>query len=126
MDWNGDDALDSVKAASWEGIVRATVYLHSHLMQELNVSNPRPHKTPSLPGQAPRTRTGWLKKHVIYELDEANMKSRVGVTKNALYGVFLELGTSRGLRPRPWLWATVRKIWPQLQALVGGGRGGGP
>jgi hypothetical protein len=35
---------------------------------------------------------------------------------NAKYGVYLELGTKRGLLPRPWLIATLEKFFPQIQA----------
>lgn len=113
-----------IVAAAWEGLLRAVVYYHSALLAALNVSNPRPHETPSPPGQPPRKRTGWLQRNVLYETDEKAGLARVGITKNARYGLFLELGTGR-MAARPWLLATLQRVWPRMQALAGSGRGSG-
>lgn len=121
LNWYGDDALNRMKAAAWEGIVRATEFLFAQLLLTLNVSNPRPHKTPAAPGEPPRKRTGFLQANVQREYDADALRSRVGISANALYGAFLELGT-RMMAPRPWLLATVDKVWGQLQALAVSGR----
>lgn len=69
---------------------------------------------PSKPGEPPRKRTGWLQRHVLMEFAEAKagnqtlMASRTGVGRNAIYGLYLELGTRR-VKPRPWLVATLLK-----------------
>ena len=67
----------------------------------------------SAPGEPPRKQTGGLRgsatattpedpdEHTTYEVDESAMAARVGT--NLLYGKALELGTKRGLKPRPWL-----------------------
>lgn len=118
MQWH-DDAIDFVKEAAWEGIQRATEFLHAALLRELNIANPRPYKTPSQAGEPPRKRTGFGQRNVLRVYDKENMTARVGVATNAIYMLFLEVGT-RHIRPRPWLWSTVLKVFPQIQMLAGG------
>ena len=120
LKWNGDHALEFVEGACWEGIQRATVFLHAQCQQALNVSNPRPYDSPSRPGEAPRKRTGFLQRNTLYDLSKVELRGRVGVRQNAMYGLFLELGT-RHIDPRPWLWATVRRTWSTLAQLASSG-----
>jgi hypothetical protein len=117
VDWHGDELEPKLRAAVWEAIVRCTEFFWAHCLQLLNISNPPPHKTPSQPGEAPRKRTGFLQGNVQREYDEPALTSRVGISKNAIYGLFLELGT-RYMRPRPWLMATLKAVMPQLQATI--------
>lgn len=58
---------------------------------------------PSSPGEPPHLQSGQLRMSVTYEVDTESspMQGRVGT--NLDYGKFLELGTRRGLKPRPWL-----------------------
>ena len=69
---------------------------------------------PSQPGQPPAVDTGNLKSSRVWELDNgASSKNggsgkgatiaRIGVPRHAIYGVYLESGTKRGLKPRPWM-----------------------
>ncbi len=118
MRWEGD-AMDQIKALAWEKIARVTAEYHAIVGAELNVSNPRPYKTPSAPGEPPRKRTGLGKTGVVYELDKKAMTGRVGPTENTIYMAFLDLGTSR-VAARPWLFATARKYFSRLQAIVQG------
>ncbi len=129
----------ALEEAAWQGLQRATVYAQAQLMQALNVPNSgerrkRTRNTsagtkgstftvypyPSRPGEPPRKRTGWLQAHVQYRLDRPTLSSTLGVGQNALYGIFLDLGT-RTVAARPWLLATVNKVLPQLAALAGYG-----
>lgn len=119
MKWYGDDVVKQTMSASWENLVKAIVYYHTRLLEAVNVSNPRPHVTPSQPGEPPRKRTGWLQRHIRYELDQASGRGRVGVAVNAIYGLYLELGTRR-MRARPWLLATLRKHLDRIRAIAGG------
>lgn len=124
MDWHGGEAERRVLNASWEGLVRAVLYYHARLQDALNVSAKVGRGTKasdyqaSRPGEPPRKRTGWLQRNVVYELDRMSLRARVGVTKNALYGVFLELGSIR-IAARPWLLSTLRKCWTQIAELAG-------
>ena len=141
--WNGDRATQVVLDAGWDGLRRAVIFFWNTLINVLNVSNPGerrrrkrntragakgstytiyPH--PSRPGEPPRARTGWLKGHIQYEFDRATMSARVGVGLAAKYGLYLEFGT-RKMAPRPWLFATLRKVLPQLKALAERGGTGG-
>ncbi len=140
MTWDGKRAVDAVIGAAWEGLVRAVVYYHTELLQALNTSAgpvrvKRTRNTvagakgssytiytqPSKPGEPPHKRTGWLQGHVQYELDENLHMARAGLDADAIYGLFLELGT-RFMHPRPWLLATLEKCFPQLQALARSGK----
>ncbi len=116
--FNGPAAEAHVLHATWESLMRAVEFLWKELVTVvLAKTNPRPYKTPSLPGEPPRLRTGWLRTHVVREYNPYTLEARVGVTKNAIYGLFLELGTSR-MAARPWLLSTVMRLMPQMQAMV--------
>lgn len=115
----GTNVTGNLKEATWEGVQRAAVMFWSAVQQKLNVSNPRPYTTPSRPGEPPRKRTGNLQRGVVYQLDEANHRGRVGMMPAAYYGTFLELGTARML-PRPFLLETLREMLPQLQKVLKG------
>ena len=137
--WNGEQAVKLVLAAGWQGIKRATVFFWDTLTKKVLVvpntgkrvrrkrttragvkgSSYTIYPDPSEPGEPPRLRTGQLRKNVIKELDREHLKSRVGVTKNAIYGAYLELGTRR-VRARPWLFETLKQITPQLKAIAEG------
>lgn len=115
--WDGTEQVAHIEAAGWEAVQRATVLLWQKCCQEVGISNPRPHKTPSQPGEPPRLRTGWGQRNIRYELDRAKGVGRVGVGVNAKYMAFLDQGTRR-IRPRPWLLATAKKYRTQLQAIL--------
>ena len=117
--WNGDAAYREVVDAGWSNLVRAVVFYWTALQNSLNVSNPRPYHTPAPPGDPPHKRTGFLAANVVYELEKEYLLARVGVLRNALYGMFLELGT-RFMAPRPWLLATLEKVKTQMQAIIKG------
>jgi hypothetical protein len=72
---------------------------------------------PSKPGEPPRKRTGWGQNHIVWDVDRAALEGRVGISVNAMYMLFLELGTRR-MRPRPWLVATYEKLKSQLNRLI--------
>ncbi len=118
LTWNGDDAFKRIREEAWQRILRAAIHFWKELKAVLNVLNPPPHTNSSRPGEPPRKRTGWLQRHVLYEPDKPNLVVTVGLGKNAIYGLWLELGTRR-LAPRPWFMATLRKLLPTLQSFVG-------
>jgi hypothetical protein len=112
-----ENPTEQVVALAWKGLQRAVVFYWQSLQTALNRSNPRPYKTPSKPGEPPRKRTGFLAANVRYEFNQPTGEARVGVTTNAKYGGFLEIGT-RKMAARPWLLATLQKVFPQLQVLL--------
>lgn len=118
--WQGEAAKVQVKAAAWTNLQKCVVTFHTMLLSALNVANPRPYRTPSQPGEPPRKRTGHGQAGVQYELDEATLSGRVGVTKAVVYMLFLELGT-RVMDARPWLLATLKRNLDRLSQIAGGG-----
>lgn len=121
LNWHGDAMREQIVGTAWAGIQRATEFLFNHLRDPvLNVPNTRVkgrYTNTSKPGEPPHLRTGWLRNHVGREYDRGELQSRVGLKSNALYGVFLEFGTAK-LAARPWLLATVKKLWDKLSVLV--------
>lgn len=112
--WHGDEALAQVKSIGWERLQRCIVFFWQACQAALNVSNPRPYKTPSKPGEPPRKRTGWGQRHVVYELDKEKLQGRVGLASGAIYMLYHEF------KNRSWLLSTLRKVEGQLNAIAGG------
>jgi hypothetical protein len=89
-----------------------------------NRSSRTVYRSVSSPGEAPRKRTGFLQRNVLMEFDRTVPAGRVGVGRNAMYGLYLELGTRR-MAPRPWLVRTLmenRAILGRLAVSTGGKR----
>jgi hypothetical protein len=112
-----DQVLDRIETLAWEKIRRLTLYFWQQVNRALNVSNPRPYDTPSQAGEPPRKRTGFLQRNVLYELDRASLTGRVGVSRSALYGLYLELGTAR-MRARPFIASTLAAHRDKLRAIA--------
>lgn len=136
-----EKVMRELEARAWEGIQRATVFAHGKVKEALNVPNSgvrvksktrktksgRPasmtiYPNPSRPGEPPRKRTGWLQQNVAYDLDRKKLQGRIGVRVNAVYGLYLELGTRR-MQARPWLAATIERYHAQIETLIRSGRG---
>lgn len=139
LNWHGDDALKAIMDAAWESILRATILFWTELQKVLSRKSP----PPSPAGQPPGKITGWGSKHVQYELDKPKLTTRVGLLKNAIYLLFLELGATirpknkkalswidqaSGKRvfrkkvtllPRPWFLVTLKRLMPQLTNVIG-------
>lgn len=77
----------------------------------------------SAPGEPPRKQTGRLRASVAYEVDEAQLAARVGT--NVEYGKHLELGTRRGLAPRPWLRRALAESMSVIRGFLSRAGGGG-
>lgn len=102
-EFNGAAVLEKAKLAAGSNLLRAAVTLQAEFMRRLNVSNPRPHRTPSQRGEYLRKRTGWLQGHIVYEptapAEVARQGSvRVGYGRSAFYGALWEIrGGRKGL-----------------------------
>lgn len=129
VEMNGT-ALEALQKSHLEALSRATIFLHTEIMTALNVPNTGRrvkrkrgrgsytiYPNPSKPGEAPRKRTGWLQRNVVYFIDRGNLSSRVGLTANARYGIALELGT-RKMAARPWLLATAQRLAPRIADMM--------
>jgi hypothetical protein len=119
MVWHGDTAIESIRAAGFEQVQRATVFFWQKCQEEVGVSNPRPYATPSRPGEPPRKRTGFGQRNIRYELNKDLGWGRVGVAVNAIYMIFLDQAISPKRR-RPWLVATLNKFRKAIQAIARG------
>lgn len=140
--WHGPQVNKQLKNATAQGIQRATVFLHTKCREAVNVPNSSEKRerkrstskgrkgssytvypNPSSPGEPPRKRTGWGQRHVMWTFDKDKIIGRVGVATNAIYMIYLELGT-RFISPRPWLVATLKKNLRMLGLLAStGGKG---
>ena len=108
MKWNADGALSEVRKGAINFVERACIVVEDRAKELLSISGTGrvggvEHGTPetSKPGEPPRKQTGRLRASVTREIDEASMEGRVGT--NVAYGKHLEMGTKRGILPRPWL-----------------------
>jgi phage gpG-like protein len=70
----------------------------------------------SQPGEPPRKQTGTLRASVTQEVDETTLTGRVGT--NLKYGKHLELGTKRGILPRPWLRRSLAEMQSKVDSLL--------
>jgi phage gpG-like protein len=134
VEWHGDAALQHVrsKAAAW--IRRACITVARRAKELLSVAGTavrsgvgRDRKgrfkgsritgaVRSQPGEPPRKQTGRLRASVTYEVDEATLSGRVGT--NVDYGRYLELGTKRGIAPRPWLRRALAECQSQILGFL--------
>jgi|SRR6185437_3513365 len=71
----------------------------------------------SAPGEPPRKQTGRGRASVTYEVDAQALEARAGT--NVDYMKHQELGTRRGIKPRPWLRRAVAEVQGQIDALLG-------
>jgi len=124
------DITPALRKQVEQGLQRAVVHLHTKLLEALNTPNTgvrikrrrgkgayTTYPTPSKPGEPPRKRTGWLQRSVVYQIDRAGLSATVGVTANARYGAYLELGTAR-VAARPWLLATLASVREEMVRLA--------
>lgn len=76
---------------------------------------------PSLPYNPPAVDTGTLRRSISIEVDEENLKGKVGsVVNNPPYGAYLEFaeyGSSKML-PRPWLKPALEKTKTEVQKIM--------
>lgn len=76
---------------------------------------------PSLPYNPPAVDTGTLRRSISIEVDEENLKGKVGsVLANPPYGAYLELaeyGSSKML-PRPWLKPAMEKTKADVEEIL--------
>lgn len=135
LDWNGDAATEHVRAKAVAGLTRAAIAVRRRAKELLSVAGTavRPRSTragrrggrvyganPSAPGEPPHKQTGRLRASVTYEVDEEALTARVGT--NVEYGRHLELGTKRGIAPRPWLRRALAEMHARVESLLAGQR----
>ncbi|MDG3003245.1 hypothetical protein [Paludisphaera mucosa] len=133
LEWHGDEALAMIRARVVRCLHRAAIAVKNRAKELLSVAgtgrvdgktarNAKGHfkatVTRSKPGEPPRKQTGLLRSKVAHEVDEATLTARVGT--NLEYGRHLELGTKRGLAPRPWLRRALAEVAARVEQLLDG------
>jgi hypothetical protein len=133
IDWHGDEVFRRVLDAGWEGIRRATVFFWQLCMQAVNISaGPTRQKrlrntsggakgssrtvytNPASITDPPHKRTGFGQANIDYELDQAALRGRVGVRRNAIYMAFLEL------KGYLWMRGTLDRNFDAIATQVAG------
>ena len=131
LDWNGDGAVDHCrkKAVGW--LTRAAITVQRRARELLSIPGTAVRARTSrggrkgsrttgavrsAAGEPPRKQTGRLRASVAYEVDESAMEARVGT--NVVYGKHLELGTKKGIAPRPWLRRALAEMQTRVSQLL--------
>ncbi len=125
VEWHGEEAQQHVRSKAVQFLYRAAVTVAQRARDLLSVpgsgrvkgkqAGPQTH---SAPGEPPRKQTGRLRASVTQEIDEATLSARVGT--NVEYGKHLELGTKRGIAPRPWLRRALAEMQGRVNELLDG------
>lgn len=140
VNWHGDAAMDHVRkrAVGWLNRAAQTISRRAKFLLQIpgtavSLGRARGGKgrkgsrvlgaVRSRPGEPPRKQTGRLMDSVTYEVDEQALEARVGT--NVKYGKALELGTRRGLAPRPWLRRALAESRDRVMSFLGNIGGGG-
>lgn len=118
LDWNGPAAMDYVRSVATADISRVVRAISAKAQDLVSVPGP----SPSRPGEPPHLQTRRLRAGIFYEVDPRAMTWRVGTT--APEGLWMELGTSRGIAPRPWLRPALADVLSRIDSLLArpGGR----
>ena len=113
VQWNGN-AIHEIEDASAKGLLRAAVYVQTHLMQRLN----KPYPPASKPGQYPAKRTGHGQAGVLYEpesIDEVARRQavKIGYVENVFY-----MGILEAFKERLGLVKTMKDLGDQIDILA--------
>lgn len=136
IEWNGDAGREYVNRRAVKFLTRAAITVKREAQSLLSVQGvgkidksgavvpntggnaPKVYNAfPSKPGEPPRKQSGELRRSVTYEVDKGELTARVGTNKP--YGRYLELGTKRGLAPRPWLRRALAHMASRVNELLG-------
>jgi hypothetical protein len=111
--WNGDSARVAVHGAVMHTVDLYVTAVKERARQLISVQGP----PRSSPGNPPHVDTGALLASIESSVDNATMTGRVGT--NLPYGLYLELGTKRGLAPRPWLRRALAEMTAEIHGILG-------
>jgi phage gpG-like protein len=92
-------ACNDVQTTAVEGMTNTEIDTSKRYKRGKNI-----YHSPSMEGAYPAVDTGMLRRSITHTVeygDDGEVIGKVGT--NLKYGKYLEFGTSRGLRPRPWL-----------------------
>lgn len=138
LEWNGEVFEKQLRSATADGLNRAGTFYHAKCREAVSKPNtgrrvPVQRQTPggnkrtrtiypnpSKPGEPPRLRTGFGQRNIVKNFNREELYVRVGITANALYMIYLELGT-RHIARRPWLVATLQENKDVIGQLAASG-----
>lgn len=125
VEWHGDEASRHVRSRAVRFLYRAASWVQTRAKQLLSIAGTGKVKGKrvgpverSKPGEPPRKQTGRLRASVQKEVDAESLTARVGT--NVEYGRHLELGTKRGVKPRPWLRRALAEMQTKVAQLLAG------
>lgn len=111
IQWHGEEAKLYVRRRSKAVLILAAQDMVGRARELLSVPGPEP----SAPGEPPHRQTGWLQDSVRYEIID-DQTAWVGTDLD--YGWYLEMGTRRGIAPRPWLRPAMATVWQKIGQYV--------
>lgn len=134
--WHGDAAIDYVRTRAMKLVEQAAITVERRAKELISIpgtaytlgkrggrgSKRITGAVRSKPGEPPRKQTGRLRASVTREVARVLLAARVGT--NVVYGRHLELGTKRGLLPRPWLRRALDEMRSKVDSFLsqlGGG-----
>lgn len=125
--WSPEGLLDATEKALARAAAKGAALIEKEAKEAVSKPGPtRGHATgtsvggetvrPSAPGEPPRKRLGILRNSIGSEpVNKSKTIIRVGT--NLPYGFYLEFGTKRGLKPRPWLRPALKVNRQRLKAI---------
>jgi hypothetical protein len=129
VDWNGPEAVAYVRKRAVRWVTVACLAVERRAKVLLSVAGTGVNRdakgkfrrtygsNPSKPGEPPRKQTGRGRASVTHEVDPDKLTGRVGT--NVDYMRHLELGTKRGILPRPWLRRAFAESMGEIKAALG-------
>ena len=129
LDWHGSEASEMIHHRAIDFVTSAAIIVERRVKQLLSIAGTassivKGHKgdritnaVRSKPGEPPRKQTGDLRSKYTYEVDDESMTARVG--SNQPKAKALELGTRRGLLPRPALRRALAETQAEIESLEG-------
>ena len=118
--WNGSSFNQKMLMQIQARLFKAAMVLRAAIVRKIRKYSF--HKVgPSAPGHAPHMRTGILSgRHIFWRLKPGNQYA-VEIGTSVLYGVWLELGTSR-MAARPYIRPTFVEQFPRILRIINVGR----
>lgn len=113
IDWRGNEFLRELRGELEKRLAVAAEVVRAEAVKSIRV----PFPPASLPGNPPHSRSAaaGLFGSVLYDVQSDQMQAIVGTP--LVYGLYLELGTSK-MAPRPWLRPALEKSRLKIQKIM--------
>jgi hypothetical protein len=119
LKWFGDQARAYVRRRTINGLQKLAYAVETRARMLLSVQGSPTDR--SHPGEPPRRQTGELQAGVYSQVDEESLSAFVGT--DVPHGIYMELGTKRGILPRPWLRPALAWGASKVYGFFGNGTG---